>query len=535
MVVLPAPFGGRQISPISVDVSVSKSHDEVAPAAPAFDGYIRVSRVNGRSGESYRSPGDQRASIERLAQNHKITLDEIVEEQDVSGGKAVEARELSRLVQKIKDGESGGLIVYNVKRYSRDKVDGLRVALDIFEAKGRLIAEDFQQEGLGAIGMLAFALEYAEEERRQKTEGWKRATDGANARGVFVGITPTGFDRNEDGTLRRNADAEAVREVYRGRSAGRSWNQLAADLEAAGVEPPTYRYAREKINDEKDAERVAKFEATLEGGPRWHTNSVRSLVHHPVYKGTLANGVEHYFPAYALVTPSEWQSAQEKQPGSPRRDFGSWAMLPGLVFCDGCGHRMSPSRERRGDGKTYSSYRCQYRACPARARANADELEGLVVDGALDEFARLVSERGVGRDADVEKVTALEQDVEDATRRSNAALLQPGVTQETLAALASEVGAASAALADEMGKSRKFLTVEEARDILDTGSIEQKREAIRRVVLKVHVSRAGTRLKDEFRPQTAEDMFGDADYAPRPAEQFEDSKALGDRVEVHWR
>ena len=32
-----------------------------------FDGYVRVSDVSGRGGESYRSPGDQRVIIERLA------------------------------------------------------------------------------------------------------------------------------------------------------------------------------------------------------------------------------------------------------------------------------------------------------------------------------------------------------------------------------------------------------------------------------------------------------------------------------------
>jgi Recombinase/Recombinase zinc beta ribbon domain len=163
--------------------------------------------------------------------------------------------------------------------------------------------------------------------------------------------TPVGFTKDEaTKTLRRNKDAEAVREVFLGRARGRSWNKLAEDLEAAGVKTAT-------------------------GKDRWHTNSVRSLVQNPIYKGILVNGHEHFFSEYAIVTGEEWEAAQEKKAGAPRRDYGSWALLSGLVFCEGCGHRMAPTRDARG----FSYYRCQYRACPEKARAVAEELEGLVV------------------------------------------------------------------------------------------------------------------------------------------------------------
>ena len=46
--------------------------------AKPFDGYIRVSRVNGRAGNSYRSPGDQRTIIKDLAKQYGVTLSEIV-------------------------------------------------------------------------------------------------------------------------------------------------------------------------------------------------------------------------------------------------------------------------------------------------------------------------------------------------------------------------------------------------------------------------------------------------------------------------
>ena len=45
-----------------------------------FDGYIRVSRVNGREGDSYQSPERQRETIERLAAAKGLRLGEVVTE-----------------------------------------------------------------------------------------------------------------------------------------------------------------------------------------------------------------------------------------------------------------------------------------------------------------------------------------------------------------------------------------------------------------------------------------------------------------------
>jgi DNA invertase Pin-like site-specific DNA recombinase len=472
----------------------------------AFDGYIRVSKVAGRSGASYRSPGDQRATIDRLAKFHGLTLGEIVTEEDVSGSKKTTDRELGRLVQKVLDGESGGIIVWKVSRFSRNLVDGVTQVGAITHAGGRVIGEDLDTAQPMGKAMLGFLLGYAEEELDARRAGWKRAVDGAIERGVYVGATPVGFDRNEDSTLRRNKDAEAVRQVFLGRNRGRSWNMLASDLEAAEVKTAT-------------------------GKDRWHMNSVRSLIQNPIYKGTLVNGHEHFFAEYAIVTGDEWTTAQAKhaQAGPPRRDHGKWSLLSGLVICEGCAHRMSPTKDARG----YSYYRCQYRACDARARADADELEGLVVGEALGEFARRISIAGVGSETDVEKTTTLEDSLRraKAAERRAIARLDPEDAEdaETLEGLAAEVESAKAALHIERKRSRRFPTIEEVTTILESGTVEEKREALRRIVLEVRIERVGTRLRDEFRSEqwTAEDV--------PPPEAYEPSKSLADRIETVWR
>lgn len=218
-----------------------------------FAGYIRVSRVNGRAGESFVSPDLQRASVEKTARQHGLKLSEVVEELDVSGGKDAESRELGRLVAEVAAGKLGGVIVWNVKRYSREWRDGIVVFDALVNAGGRLVAEDFSFEGLFARSVLSFLLEGAEEERRQKTETWDRAVAGSIERGIHSGPRPPlGYDWPKividlgDGRTRTKKtgplvpvepDATRVRKAFAGFGAENaeerwSWMQTA---EALGV------------------------------------------------------------------------------------------------------------------------------------------------------------------------------------------------------------------------------------------------------------------------------------------------------------
>lgn len=373
---------------------------------PAFDGYIRVSRVNGRTGDSYRSPGDQRAAIERLAQAHGLKLGEIVTEEDVSGSKKASQRELGRLVEKIEEGRSAGLIVWKVSRFSRSLLDGVTTASRISEAGGRLLGEDLDTSAPMGKALLGLMLGLAEEELDARRAGWKTAVDGAIQRGVYIGTTPVGFTKQADQTLRQNADAKVVREVFLSRASGRSWHSLADDLEAAGVKTAT-------------------------GSAHWHHNSVRSMIFNPIYKGTLVNGHEHHFPSYAIVTASEWQAAQpSKGRGNHEHaERGRWALLGGMCFCSTCGRAMSPGMTVKGD-KSYRYMRCQNRECSAQARVSADKLEPFIA-GAVLEVLEAFSKRGLvttGRDLDVEHIAALERAVEDAKERRRKAALVLDVT-----------------------------------------------------------------------------------------------------------
>src|SRR4051812_44551394 len=166
-----------------------------------FDGYIRVSRVGGRAGESFISPAVQRETIDRLAAYHGIELGEVVEELDVSGGTAIDERELGRLVRKIEAGESGGLLVWKVSRFSRNLLDGVTVADRVRAAGGRIVGGDLDSNQAMGKAILGFLLGWAEEERDARRAGWRTAQQRAAARGVHPTRTPVGYVRDEDGRL----------------------------------------------------------------------------------------------------------------------------------------------------------------------------------------------------------------------------------------------------------------------------------------------------------------------------------------------
>jgi DNA invertase Pin-like site-specific DNA recombinase len=105
-----------------------------------MDGYIRVSRVMGREGDSYMSPSIQEDDIKRWAEARGVSLGKIAKDEDVSGGKAIAARGLGGLIDRIEAGVSSGVIVNHLDRFGRDALDAAIAIKRIHDAGGRLVA-----------------------------------------------------------------------------------------------------------------------------------------------------------------------------------------------------------------------------------------------------------------------------------------------------------------------------------------------------------------------------------------------------------
>ena len=105
-------------------------------------GYVRVSRVGSRSGDSFISPDLQRASIERICEREGLTLLDVVEELDASAGQGKSRPGWDSVIERIERGEAEALLVWNLDRFSRSITDGFKAIERIEAAGGRLISED---------------------------------------------------------------------------------------------------------------------------------------------------------------------------------------------------------------------------------------------------------------------------------------------------------------------------------------------------------------------------------------------------------
>lgn len=330
-----------------------------------FDGYIRVSRVGGRVGESFISPAVQRETIERLAAYHGLELGEVVEELDVSGGTPIEERELGRLIRKVEDGESGGLLVWKVSRFSRNLLDGVTAAERVRNAKGRIIGDDLDSSAPMGRAILGFLLGWAEEERDARRAGWRTAQERAAARGVHPTRTPVGYRRDKDGRLTPDGKAaRAVVKAFELRARGGSLQECADVLAAAT-------------------------------GKGWSRSTLKRMFTSQTYLGRIAIGDDIYTEGAhpALVDERTWTLAQ-REGKRPEHDgsLASQGVLAGLIRCAGCGHVLSVTASGPR-GARVASYTCRrVRAsgvCSAPASATVAKVDALVMPG--------IEERDTGR------------------------------------------------------------------------------------------------------------------------------------------
>ena len=318
----------------------------------SFDGYIRVSDVNGRSGASFISPDVQRESIERTARAKGVELAEVVDELDVSGGKDVDARKLGRLVRKVEQGQSEGVIVWKLSRFSRSLLDCVTVTSRITDAGGRLLAEDFDNQQPMAKAMLGFLAGFAEEERDQRRAGWAEARRRAVERGVPTFRTPYGYQRDNGGRLVVNGTADVVQRIFEMKAEGEPLTAIKTAL--AGTPSP-------------------------KGGTAWSHSTLTQIIRNRVYLGELRHGDNFTPDAHEpIVSIHTFDLAQAKQPhhppsGTPR---SSETLLAGIARCGSCGHTLKVVVGDKGALRYYCKHKGRaVEPCPAPAYARADELD----------------------------------------------------------------------------------------------------------------------------------------------------------------
>lgn len=354
-----------------------------------MDGYVRVSQVRGRSGESFISPDVQREQIHAWAKLHKVEIAQVHVDLDQSGGKTSRPG-FDEMMRRVEQGATGGVVVAKLDRFFRSTAAGLEAIRRIEEAGARFVAI---QEGVDPTtpmgkAMLSILLAMAQLQLDLARENWATAQQRAVARGIHISsATPTGYVRREDGRLEPHpVFAKEVRELFERRAAGASWRQLAAYLDDKQVEGPY-------------------------GAINWRTRAVTNIISNPVYTGEARCGEFVNRDAHeAIVDRATWAAAQIAHPSPPSR--GEPALLAGLLRCAGCRHVMRPDRMTLQTGpragERVRTYRCRGEhasgTCTNRSAVLGTVIEPYVEQQFL-EAARAIAARGEADNGELGELT----------------------------------------------------------------------------------------------------------------------------------
>lgn len=352
---LERPAATLQASPTRAR-SAPQEQATAAGRAPV-DGYVRVSRINGRAGERFISPDVQEEQIRAYARARGLTIATVFCELDRSGA-TLQRELLQTALKRIESGQSGGLIVARLDRFARTALEALEAIARIQRAGGDFVSVEDGLDSSTPFGkaMMTILLALAELKLGRVKDNWRDAQAHAVQRGIHVtGRLPLGYQRDPDGRLLPiPALAPALRAAFVQRGFGALPGQIVEELRRAGV----------------GADHAGKTLVTL--------RAANYALRNPVYTGEarcgdLINPTAHP----PIVDRSLWLAAQHPR---TRTSFNRNAqtLLAGLVRCGSCG---GPLKRRKLTSRNpawtpegaYAYYcwqrerqpRCTFRTCIA--------------------------------------------------------------------------------------------------------------------------------------------------------------------------
>jgi site-specific DNA recombinase len=440
------------------------------------DIYVRVSRVGGRSGETFISPGEQEKRARAYLASRGFKVGEVFTDLDKTG-RNMERPQLEIAMERIRNKVSGGICVAKLDRFGRTVIGALKGVDEIEEHGAAFLCVEPTVDTTTAMGRFALQLfaALAELESRRIGENWEVAKSSYRERGGYLSSrVPFGYRRLKGGGLEPDKKtAPYVERVFRMRAEGDSWSKVSAMLDDAGMRTPL----------------LGDGSGKTAGGGRWAQTSLRKMVMNPLYRGKPKGGEQ----VEGIVSARLWASAQSDRNGTRTRgELGT--MLSGLVRCGSCGGLLTP--DKKGDGSRV--YRCRQRsvtAVPCRHR--------VVISGSLIEpFVAAETERllaGTWRAVDeayAEKggVTELTEAFKDAVferdefeRTAIADGLTPAQISRMLAQYEQRIEQASAALDDARARV-DVIRVEPKPGMIESLRPSKQRDLLKRVFTGVYVS-----------------------------------------------
>lgn len=333
-----------------------------------LDKILRCSQDDKREGDSYRSPGQQDAALDRFFATHDqyewtgVTFDATVGNHS---GKTMERDEVEAVIQRVRSGQSDGAAVMSLDRFSRAPVlEVLSTYKQVEDAGGRVVAADLvfpdptsPEARFMVTGMLNMH-RYQWEKIAQRYELSRKdaIADGKCIAQPVLGYRyrdPTKKERGRGIADSRLVVDEPMRrialELFERKADGATWLELARWLDTVAPKP---------------------------SGRKWARSSVLSLIESRQYLGEVSSGPYVKTKAHeALIPEPLWRRAQ-RPPGdrTPRGDY----LLTGRVRCAGCGRRMQAGKPRHLGGRR--TFECKTPECDSRSSIMVDLLDTEVLD-----------------------------------------------------------------------------------------------------------------------------------------------------------
>ena len=343
--------------------------------------YTRKSSEEGLE-QAFNSLDAQREACEAFITSQKhagwVPARDLYDDGGLSGG-TLERPALKRLLADIKAGRVRIVVVYKVDRLTRSLADFAKI-VEVFDTHGASFVSVTQQfnttTSMGRL-TLNMLLSFAQFEREVTGERIRDKIAASKAKGLWMGgVVPLGYDVRDRKLVINDAEAEAVRTIFRRYAELGSFRLLAPELVRLGI--------------------VGKRRSPAAGAPI-SRGALYQILQNRTYCGEIAFKGKVYPGQHdAIIDVDLWQIVQERLAANRlARSLSVGAEAPsllcGLIF-DGDGNRMTPTHANKG-GRRYRYYISaslldRGESGPNAMRVPASDVEGVV----LDQLRPLLSE-----------------------------------------------------------------------------------------------------------------------------------------------
>jgi site-specific DNA recombinase len=339
--------------------------------------YVRVSALMGRGGDDFHSPDVQLAAMRRATAGLR-EVDVIDDDIDVSG-RTFDRDGIARIRALAEDGKIDALAVYNLARFGRNTLEGLKFLAWLTERGVTILSASEQVDTSTPSGrwMLTNLLAMAEMRSDEIGNEWSQTIRRRAQAGKHHGQVPTGYVRGEDG-------------------------RLVTDP----VVGPAIRQAFIDYADGENEVRAIRRRLRAATGLQVAASTFKAMMRRRTYLGIVrvsargaAAAIEVEGAHPALVDGPTWQRVQERLAHDryvPARLVDPTYSLSGIGRCGRCNGRTNhrPDTKTPGRVRIICVAQAQLMQCAGCGSASLADVEGAVLAKIAEHIAELRGDVG---------------------------------------------------------------------------------------------------------------------------------------------